>query len=185
MTEWTVLQRRVPVVLTLGALILAVVGCLPAAAEETSAADSATATAETLVTELYRLVTFEAGSTPDWDRVRSLFIDQAVIVLRTSREGTTVFSVDGFVADFVRFIDQAKVRETGFREEILRLRATVFGDIAHVWVLYEASIPGSERPPQQGVDSFELIRRDGRWWIAAVTNELPTPERPLPSELRQ
>lgn len=65
------------------------------------------------------------------------------------------------------------------------MKPTVFGDIAHVWVLYEAVIPGSGRPPQQGVDSFELIRRDGRWWIATITNEIPTPERPIPSELRE
>ncbi len=176
----------------LAAGALAVLWAVPAAAEEPSAAAkkpsaaaSPTATAEGLVTELYRLVTFEAGTTPDWDRVRSLFIDPAVIVLRTSREGTTVFSVDSFVEDFVRFSERAEVRESGFREEILRLEPTVFGDIAHVWVLYEASIPGSERPPQQGVDSFELVKKDGRWWIAAVTNELPTPERPVPPMLRE
>ena len=35
------------------------------------------------------------------------------------------------------------------------------GDIAHVWVLYEAEIPGWGRPAQPGVDSFQLVRRDG------------------------
>lgn len=166
------------------AVVLVFVVGLPAGAEEAPAGDPVSSTtAEGVVTELYRLVTFEAGSTPDWDRVRSLFLEEAVIVLRTSREGSTVFSVDGFVDDFVRFIDRAEVRETGFVEKILRLKPLVFGDIAHVLVLYEASIPGSERPPQQGVDSFELVRQDDRWRIAAVTNEIPTPERPVPPEL--
>ena len=61
--------------------------------------------------------------------------------------------------------------------------AGLFGDMAHVLVLYEARIPGSGRPPQLGVDSFQLIRKQGRWWIAGVINELPTPERPVPAEL--
>jgi hypothetical protein len=156
-----------------------------AAHAQTPSADEAFHTAEGVVTELYRLVTTEAGSTPDWDRVRSLFIDEAVIVLRTSRTATTVFSVDGFVNDFVTFIERANVKETGFTEKILRTKPTVFGDMAHVWVLYEASIPGSPRPPQQGVDSFSLIKRDGRWWIAAVTNEIPTPTRPVPPPLKE
>jgi hypothetical protein len=142
-------------------------------------------TAEGVVTQLYELVTFEAGTTPDWDKVRSLFIDEAVIVLRTSRTATTVFSVDGFVNDFVTFIERAKVKETGFTEKILRTKPTIFGDMAHMWVLYEASVPGSSRPPQQGVDSFSLIKQDGRWWIAAITNEIPTPNRPVPPPLEE
>jgi hypothetical protein len=112
-----------------------------------------------------------------------MFLDEAVIVLRTSREETTVFSVDGFVADFVAFIERAKAEETGFVERVLRIQPLVFGDIAHVLVLYEASLQSSARPPQQGVDSFQLIRKDGRWWIVAVTNELPTPARPVPPAL--
>lgn len=141
-------------------------------------------TPEAVVDELYRLVTFEAGTIPDWARVRSLFIEEAVVVIRTSREETTVFSVDGFVEDFIRFIERAHVEETGFEEKIIRTRPMVFGDIAHILVLYEASIPGSERPPQQGVDSFELIRKNGRWWIVSVTNEIPTAGRPIPEELQ-
>jgi hypothetical protein len=156
-----------------------------AAHAQTPSEDDALQTAEGVVTQLYELVTFEAGSTPDWDKVRSLFIDEAVIVLRTTRTATTVFSVDGFVNDFVTFIERAYVAETGFTEKILRTKPTVFGDMAHVWVLYEASVPGSPRPPQQGVDSFSLIKQDGRWWIAAVTNEIPTPNRPVPLPLQE
>lgn len=151
---------------------------------QTPGTDEALQTAEGVVTRLYELVTFEAGNPPDWDRVRSLFLDDAVIVLRTTRTATTVFDVDGFVNDFVTFIERPMVKERGFAEKILRTKPTIFGDMAHMWVLYEASIPGSPRAPQQGVDSFSLIRRQGRWWIAAVTNEIPGPDRPLPAELR-
>ncbi len=141
-------------------------------------------TADGIVRELYSLVTFDKGTTPDWDRVRSLFLAEAVVVLRTSRENSTVFSVDGFIADFVRFIEQANVEQTGFRESIVRTSSMVFRDLAHVLVLYEASIPGSERPPQQGVDSFQLIQKDGRWWIVSITNDLPSRDHPLPEALR-
>ena len=103
--------------------------------------------AEGVVKELYDLVTFDAGMTPDWEKVRSLFIEQGVVFLRTSRQSTTVFSLQGFIDDFVRFIGQANVRETGFKEEIKRLKPMVFGDIATVLVLYEASIPGRKLPP--------------------------------------
>jgi len=152
---------------------------------EARAEESRFASPGVVVDELYDLVTFDAGALPDWEKVRALFIPEAVIVLRTTRTETAVFSVDGFVADFVSFIDRAKAVETGFEERIVRTKPLVFGDIAHILVLYEAQIPGSERGPQQGVDSFQLIRKDGRWWIASVVNEIPTPDRPVPAELQE
>ena len=142
-------------------------------------------TAESVVTELYKLVTFETGSTPDWQKVKSLFIDEAIIVLRTSRENTTIFSVEGFVDDFINFIERANVKQTGFVEKIIRMNQMVFGDMAHFLVLYEAHVPGSQRPPQQGVDCFLLIKKNSRWWIEAIANEIPTPDNPIPEELNK
>ena len=141
-------------------------------------------TPEGVVTEIYNLVSFEAGARPDWDKVRALFIPEAVVVLRTSREATTVFSVEGFVNDFITFVEQTPAGERGFTEKILNMKSLVFGDMAHVLVLYEAHITGSPRAPTQGVDSFSLIKRDGRWSIVAVTNELPTADRPIPAVLQ-
>lgn len=91
-------------------------------------------TPEGLVRHLYDLVTFPAGTLPDWDSVRATFIPEAVIVLRTSRSASTVMSVDHFVADWLRFVDEANVEESGFTEEILNLVPLEFGDIAHVLV---------------------------------------------------
>ena len=139
---------------------------------------------EALISELYDLVTFEVNSPPDWDRVRSMFLENAIIVLRTSRDSSTIFTVDGFVQDFINFIENSNVQKTGFDEKIIKMKPMAFGDIAHVLVLYEASIPGSQRPPQQGVDSFQLIKKNNRWWIVSVINEIPTPDRPIPVELQ-
>jgi len=140
--------------------------------------------AEGVVHELYDIVTFPAGTTPDWDQFRTLFLPEAVVVLRSSRDATSVFTLEGFVQDWLRFIEGSTVEETGFTERILRTHTTVFGDIAHVWVLYEAEIPGWGRPPQPGVDSFQLVFQEGGWKIASITNEVPTPERPIPEVLR-
>jgi len=141
-------------------------------------------TPEDVVGEIYDLVSFEGGTRPDWNKVQALFIPEAVIVLRTSRDATNVFSVEGFLDDFVKFIEQTPAGEMGFTEKILRMEPMVFGDMANVLVLYEAHITGSSRTPTQGVDSFSLIKQNGRWKIAAITNEIPTENRPLPAVLR-
>jgi hypothetical protein len=140
---------------------------------------------DSLVAALYRAVTFSPRSEPDWGYVRSMFHPGALITLRVKRDSTAVLTVDGFIRDFQEFIERADARSTGFRERILRMKPVVFGNVAHAFVVYEASIPGSHRPPQQGVDSFHLVRQHGRWWITAIVNEVSTPDRPLPAELQE
>ena len=114
---------------------------------------------EEVVRQLFDLVTFGPGEKPDLEKVRSLFIKEAVLVLRTSRKGNTTFDVDGFIADWERFVASQAVKEKGFEEKIIRLKPMVLGDMAQMLVLYEAQIPGSSRGPQQGVDNFLLIKR--------------------------
>ncbi len=142
-------------------------------------------TAEDVVNELYRLVSIEKGQETDWEQVRQLFLPQAVIVLRVSKEASQVFDVQGWIDDFKTWDEKAKVKETGFSEKIITMKPRVFRDIANVFVLYEASITGATRPPTRGVDSIELIKKDGRWWIAAITNDLINAENPVPAELRE
>lgn len=143
------------------------------------------AVAESLVADLYSAVTFDSGGSPDWDYVRSMFVNEAVITMRTSRDSSTTFSVNGFIADFINFIRNSPAAKIGFSEKIIRMRPMVFGDIAHVLVLYEAAFPGLEMRPQQGVDSFQLIRKKGRWWIMAIANDIVTRDRPIPHELQK
>ncbi len=162
-------------------ILLAALGATPVQAQ---VAPEVLENAESLVSEVYDMVSAEAGNVPDWEAVKSLFIAEAVVVLRTSREATTVFSVDSFLQDFINFYENTPAGVNGFTEKVVRMKSLVFGDMANVLVLYEAHITGSSRPPQQGVDNFSLIKKDGRWWIVSVTNEIPTPDRPIPEVLR-
>jgi hypothetical protein len=142
-------------------------------------------TAESVVRELYRLVTVEKGQVTDWEQVRNLFLPQAVIALRVSKDASQVFDLQGWIDDFVAWDEKARVKERGFYEKIVVLKPRVFRDIANVFVLYEAAIVDSDHPPTKGVDSIELIRKDGRWWITSITNDLPNADNPIPPELRE
>lgn len=139
---------------------------------------------EGVVRELYRLVCVPVGGASDWDAVRALFIPEAVIVLRVSKDATSTFTLQGWIDDFIAFNTKAKSGERGFEEKIVRMSPTVFRDIAHVLVLYETRMLDWTRAPSRGVDSIELIRRDGRWWIAAITNDIPDEEHPVPAALK-
>jgi len=139
---------------------------------------------EKLVRHLYDQVTFPAGKTPDWNHVRTMFLKESTVVMRVSKTETAALSLDGWILDFVNFIHDADVKTTGFEEKIVKMKSTVFGDIAHILVLYTSYIPGKSKAPQEGVDSFHLIKKDGDWKIVSILNEIPSKERPKPDILK-
>jgi hypothetical protein len=98
-------------------------------------------------------------------------------------------TAEGVVRELYRLVcvepGQSTNWEHGFSETIVRLDATVFRDIANVLVLYDAAITDSERAPTRGVDSIDLIQKDGRWWIASIVNDLPNADHPIPARLSE
>lgn len=138
---------------------------------------------EAVVRELYELISVEPGSATDWDAVRVLFEEGAVVVLRTGRDEMSVLDLEAFIGDFVAFIERARVQETGFRERVLDTWGFAYGDTAQVVVRFDSYIPGSERGPQEGIDVFALVQRGGRWRIASIVNERPLEGVPDPDVL--
>ena len=167
--------RRIPPIAILASLVLT----LPLLAQDGGGVTAPSA--EATVRELYDIISAEAGRVPEWEPVRALFIPEALIILRSSRDAMSVLTLDGFIEDFDEFYGTPQVTENGFEETILELKSTEFGDMAQVWVLYEARIP--DDGGNQGVDNFSLIRRNGEWRVAAITNEVPFPGRPVPDGL--
>lgn len=153
---------------------------MPLVAQE-AGEDSDVASAEATIRVLYDIISADAGRVPDWEPVRALFLPEALIILRSSRDAMSVLTLDGFIEDFDEFYQVPRVKENGFKETILDLESTEYGDMAQVWVLYEAKVPGGGG--NQGLDNFSLIRRDGEWRVAAITNEVVFPGRPVPDGL--
>jgi hypothetical protein len=134
------------------------------------------------VAELYKAVTFAPGAAPDWELVKnSFFIPEAVIVLRTARDKMSVIDRDGFVRLFISDVKKYQLDKSGFKEELISSQLKVFGSIAQCLTVYEVSIPGRDRK-QRGVDSFLLMKKEARWWIVSVVNDVPTPGNPIPQE---
>jgi hypothetical protein len=136
---------------------------------------------EILVTGVYEAVSGSFAEQPDWDFIRAHFDPKALIVLRSSREGSTVHDVDGFIKDFTDFYGRISEAE-GFRETVVSVRSLVYGNVAHAYVVYEAQILGDDRPPQRGLDSWHLVKKDGRWWVISIVNDSEPTSGPIPGE---
>jgi hypothetical protein len=133
-----------------------------------------------MVTQIYEEVSGTGEESVDWDKVRSFFLEEAVIVLRTSREETSQFTVEEFVQDFLAFYGSPRLGESGFKEEVLQLKSEVYHDMAFVAVVYAASILDSDRPPQKGIDFWLLVRKNSVWKVVSVTNEIVPEDGKLP-----
>ena len=142
--------------------------------------DPASEEAVNTVIQIYKTVSGDSKMAVDWEKVRSFFIDEAIIVLKTSPDGSTRFSVEEFIQDFKDFYDNPAVSESGFKEEVLGINAQVYGNAAAIGVLYEASVLNSERSPQKGIDFWLLSRQENSWKVLGVSNEIIAPGEPIP-----
>jgi hypothetical protein len=120
-----------------------------------------------------------------WDRLRSLFVPRATfrlvrwighdIIESELRE----WNVEGFIE-----AGKAAWRDSGFWEREIWSRTDRFGDIAHVLSTYEGRVgsPDSE-PVTRGVNSFQLVRTAGRWWLVSTVWDIEVPGNEIPTEL--
>jgi len=131
-------------------------------------------TPQDLIEYTYRLMTFDAGDKPDWSIIKDLFIEDAVIVLRTSRTDMSIMNRDGFIELWLRDYD-AGLKETGITEEKIVDRYEVMGDMAISYVIYSVTIPDKDYPPQYGIDCFHLLKQNDRWYITSIVNEVLRP----------
>jgi hypothetical protein len=139
---------------------------------------------EQVVRDLYAAVSFEPGAKADWDHVREFFLPEAVFAVRRTATSMDVMNVDAFIAWFVADVERMHMVERGFEETVLKVQTTIFGDMGHAFVVYRARLmTPSDQRGQYGLDSFGLVRMDGRWWIASLTNDVVTRDRPLPEGL--
>ncbi len=120
---------------------------------------------------------------PDWNYVKSHFHADTVVVLRASRTESKKFDLKGFIKDFDDFYKKIDTKSNSFKEKVVSIKTFEFGNIAHCYVIYEASVSSSKRPPQRGLDSWHLFKKNNRWYIVSVVNEIELAAEPIPKEV--
>ena len=136
---------------------------------------------ESMIKQIYVEVSSEEGQDVDWEKVRSFFMDEAVIVLQTSREGSTSFTLEEFIQDFKDFYASPAAKDSGFKETVLNIKSHIYGDMAFIGVVYEAQILNSERPAQKGIDFWLVQKVEKSWKVVSVTNQAVAPGEEIPA----
>ena len=140
---------------------------------------------EAIVLAAYASIARQPGQPFDWDRFRSLFLPEARLIPNTEQRqgGFDVLTPDGFV----QWIDGVTPplggeNDRGFQEEQVSAEIVRYGDVAHIFSTYQKHFWGSEEILGRGINSFQLVHNDGRWWIAGIAWDEENAAGPIPPE---
>jgi hypothetical protein len=142
-----------------------------------------TATINSTVLSVYESVSFRPGGAPDWERLRSLFFPGAIIVPpKRAGAGVVTLDIEGFIERFKKSMETLNLEKEGFIEAGIAHRVESFGAIAHVFSTYEGrNTPEDAAPFLRGINSIQLLKEGGRYWVLALAWDVERDDNPLPA----
>jgi hypothetical protein len=139
------------------------------------------ASIDSTIAALYDVISGPAGQARDWARFRNLFAPGARLIPAAPRadgSAPAVLSPD----DYVQRTSEAFLKSGFFEREIAR-RAEEFGTVAHVFSTYESRRARDEAKPfARGINSIQLMKQAGRWWIVTVMWDQERADNPIPAK---
>jgi hypothetical protein len=150
-----------------------------AAAPPAEAADLADlAGIDATMSAVYGVISGPPGQKRDFDRMRSLFAPGATLKA-IGPKGVRGGTLEDYIAR-----NREALEKEGFTERELGRRVEVWGNLATAWSSYDGrTAKGSFH--ERGINSFQLVKIDGKWLVASILWQEETPEFPLPANLIQ
>ena len=128
------------------------------------------------VLAVYNVISGPPGQKRDFDKMRSLFAPGATmkaIGLKGVRGGT--------VEDYISR-NAAILEKEGFTEKELGRKVELWGNLATVWSSYDGRTANGSFH-ERGINSFQLVKVDGKWLVASILWQEETPANPLPTDM--
>jgi hypothetical protein len=125
---------------------------------------------------VYEVISGPPGQKRDFDRMRSLFAPNALL-RAIGPKGVRGGTLDDYIAKSGPILEKE-----GFTERELGRRVEVWGGLATAWSAYDGrTASGSFH--ERGINSFQLVKVDGKWLVASILWQEETPDTPLPRDL--
>ncbi|MEO6406258.1 MAG: peptidase M61 [Ferruginibacter sp.] len=112
---------------------------------------------------LYDVISGPAGPR-DWNRFRSLFHPEAYMGAVTEKGEFRKFSPAQYIQGNAPFFMQH-----AFYEKEIGRKVNEFGNIAQVFTAYEYEAALTPPEHKKGINSVELIKENGRWYIMSIS----------------
>ncbi len=173
-------QQRLFWLLSLAALAAAPAAALADKASDTKMQKADVASPDAVVRAAYECVSGPVGRERDWARMRNLWQGGARIILTSDNyEGKPRYenmTIETFIARVSEFY-----KDEGFFERELASTLHRFGNICQIWSTFEIR---KGNPPDtvigRGINSWQLVEKDGRWWISQLIYDFESSKHPIP-----
>jgi hypothetical protein len=132
-----------------------------------------------IVKAFYETISGGKGVARQWSRDRTLYTPGVRFAAMSEENGKIRASVMNH-EQFVNSSNEFFV-ESGFTEREINRVTRRFGNIAHVFSVYEYATE-DKKTTGRGINSIELYFDGARWWIFAVTWDDERPGNPIPKE---
>lgn len=140
-----------------------------------------TETIESTMKSVLDVISGPAGKKIDTIRWRNLFRGDIKFHIRSkNREGQLVIR-ESSVEDYAKNI-MPRIEAQDFFETVSNLKIDRYGDIAHVFMVYETRRTADGEPFDKGINSFQLIYDQNRWWVVALMWQAESSGVPIPKE---
>jgi hypothetical protein len=130
---------------------------------------------------MLKLISGDIGEERNWNEYRNLFLDNSKkLALITSKTGDKkLYSFQ--LEEFIEKIGPNYAKD-GFEEYAIGLKVQEFNGIANVFQsFYCRNLRGTYE--NRGVNAYQVVYKEDRWWIAQVLYTNETSESPIPQEL--
>ena len=152
-----------------GLLLAAAIASAPAATADMSGIDQT-------VRSVYDVISGPPGQKRDFDRMRSLFAPNALLRV-IGPKGVRGGTLDDYIAKSGPLLEKE-----GFTERELGRRTEIYGNLATVWSSYDGRTANGSFH-ERGINSFQLVKVDGKWLVASILWQEETPAIPLPANM--
>lgn len=137
---------------------------------------------DSTIEALYAVISGDAGVQRDWKLMRYLFADGAKLVpLRSDKDGRVsalYLSPDDYIERSGDFLVQ-----NGFIEKEIHRESESYGNLTHVFSTYESYHSSKDTAPfARGINSIQLMKDRGRWYIINITWQSENDQFPLPDK---
>ena len=153
----------------------------PAAAQAPAQTAPASSSADLVaidktISDVYAIISGPPGQKRDFVKMRTMFAPNALlrVITPTGLKGGTV---DEYITKSGPMLEKE-----GFNETELARRTEIYGNLASVWSSYDGrTATGTFKT--RGINSFQLVKSNGKWLVASILWQQETPQLPLPSDL--
>ena len=153
-----------------------------AQAQQPAAAAADVASADSIIKSVYDVISGPAGQKRNWDRMRSLFTEDARMVAINRLASGEIKRRNLTVEDYIKLAGPS-LEGGGFFEKEVARRTEQFGNLVHIWSTYESRIKADDAKPfARGINSYQLWNDGKRWWVLSIVWQGEDPSNPLPEK---